>query len=134
MSPDLALSVHGVAKRFRTFGSSLDKMLEYLSFGLVRRHRTFHALNGVSFEVRRGECVGILGTNGSGKSTILQIVAGTMRPTAGTVSVRGRVAALLELGAGFSPDFTGRENALLNARLLGCDEEEAQRARTVPAP
>lgn len=128
MSPDLALSVDGVAKRFRTFGSSLDKMLEYLSFGLVRRHRTFHALNGVSFEVRRGECVGILGTNGSGKSTILQIVAGTMRPTAGTVSVRGRVAALLELGAGFSPDFTGRENALLNARLLGCDEEEAQRA------
>lgn len=128
MSPDLALSVDGVGKHFRTFGSSFDKMLEYLSFGLVSRHRTFHALKGVSFEVRRGECVGILGTNGSGKSTILQIIAGTMRPTAGTVSVRGVVAALLELGAGFSPDFTGRENALLNARLLGCDEEGAQRA------
>ncbi|EHP94511.1 ABC transporter ATP-binding protein [Methylorubrum extorquens] len=125
MSPDLAIDVRSISKRFPVFGSSTDKMVEYLSYGLLRRRQEFQALRDVSFQIRRGECMGVLGTNGSGKSTLLQILAGTMRPSGGEASVRGRVAALLELGAGFSPDFTGRENALLNARLLGCSQEEA---------
>lgn len=126
MSPDNAVEIAGVSKQFRTYRSSGDQILELLSLGLVRRQRLHQALRDVSFTVARGECVGILGTNGSGKSTLLQIVAGTMRPSEGQISVRGRVAALLELGAGFAPDFTGRENALLSARLLGCSEAEAE--------
>lgn len=128
MSPDNAVEIDGVSKRFKTFRSSGDHIVELLSLGLVRRHREHWALKDVTFSVRKGECVGILGTNGSGKSTLLQIVAGTMRPSGGSASVRGRVAALLELGAGFAPDFTGRENALMNARLLGCTEAEAEAA------
>lgn len=125
MSPENAVEIEGISKRFRTFRSSGDHAVELLSLGLLRRHREHWALRDVSFSVRKGECVGILGTNGSGKSTLLQIVAGTMRPTSGRASIRGRVAALLELGAGFAPDFTGRENALMSARLLGCTEAEA---------
>lgn len=128
MSPENAVEIEGISKRFRTFRSSGDHIVELASLGLVRRHREHWALRDVSFSVRRGECVGILGTNGSGKSTLLQIVAGTMRPTSGRASIRGRVAALLELGAGFAPDFTGRENALMSARLLGCTEAEAEAA------
>ncbi len=128
MSPDNAVEIEGISKRFKTFRSSADQILELASLGLLRRHREHRALDDVSFAVGRGECVGILGTNGSGKSTLLQIVAGTMRPTSGEVRVRGRVAALLELGAGFAPDFTGRENALMSARLLGCTEAQAQAA------
>jgi lipopolysaccharide transport system ATP-binding protein len=125
MSPENAVEIEGISKRFRTFRSSGDHFVELVSLGLARRRREHWALRDVSFSVRRGECVGILGTNGSGKSTLLQIVAGTMRPTSGKASIRGRVAALLELGAGFAPDFTGRENALMSARLLGCTEAEA---------
>jgi ABC-type polysaccharide/polyol phosphate transport system ATPase subunit len=125
MSPENAVEIEAISKRFKTFRSSADQIVEMATLGLVRRHREHRALDDISFSVRRGECVGILGTNGSGKSTLLQIVAGTMRPTSGQVMVRGRVAALLELGAGFAPDFTGRENALMSARLLGCTEAEA---------
>jgi lipopolysaccharide transport system ATP-binding protein len=88
------------------------------------KYRDFHALSDISFEVRKGECLGIIGLNGSGKSTLLQIIAGTLRPTTGTINVEGRVAALLELGAGFNPEFTGRENVYLNAAVLGLKHEE----------
>ena len=88
--------------------------------------RDFYALDGVSFEVERGQNMGIIGRNGSGKSTLLQIITGTLRPTSGSVEVRGRVAALLELGSGFNPDFTGRENVRLNAALLGLKPREIE--------
>lgn len=84
----------------------------------------FRAVNGVSFEVGRGETVGIVGRNGSGKSTLLQMICGTLNPTSGSVEVRGRIAALLELGSGFNPEFTGRENVFLNAAILGLSHEE----------
>jgi lipopolysaccharide transport system ATP-binding protein len=91
----------------------------------------FHALDGVSFDVGRGQCVGVIGVNGAGKSTLLQIIAGTLTPTRGRVLTRGRIAALLELGAGFHPEFTGRENAVLNATILGLSKDEI--AERLPA-
>ncbi len=91
---------------------------------IERMYRDFYALRGVSFEIKRGECVGIVGRNGSGKSTLLQVLVGTLQATSGTVSVRGKVAALLELGSGFNPMFIGRENIYLNAAILGLTEAQ----------
>ena len=104
-------------------GGSLHAALQYRA---TRCYRDFHALHGLSLEVHQGQSIGIIGRNGSGKSTLLQIIAGTLTPSSGTIAVRGRVAALLELGSGFNPDFTGKENVLLNAAVLGLSREKIE--------
>ncbi|HYE03289.1 MAG TPA: ABC transporter ATP-binding protein [Phycisphaerales bacterium] len=121
---DAVISVERVSKRYQIYAKPRDRLKQ----ALVGRWRTyyspFYAVRDVSFEVRRGEAVGIVGRNGSGKSTLLQMIAGTLAPTEGRVVVRGRVAALLELGSGFDPEFTGRENVLLNGAILGLSRRE----------
>ncbi|MBI1779549.1 MAG: ABC transporter ATP-binding protein [Proteobacteria bacterium] len=124
MSSEPIVRAQHLGKVYRLYDRPQDRLLEALSFGRRRLHRDFHALEDVSFEVARGETIGIIGRNGSGKSTLLQMVAGTLNPSAGSVAIKGRVAALLELGAGFNPEFTGRENVLINGMLLGLSREE----------
>ncbi|HEX8634727.1 MAG TPA: ABC transporter ATP-binding protein [Pyrinomonadaceae bacterium] len=114
-----ALRVEGVAKQYRIYDHPSDRLKETLTRGWLKRHREFWALREISFEIERGTTVGIVGPNGSGKSTLLQIVTGTLTPTHGDVQVEGRVAALLELGAGFNLEFTGLENIYMNAALMG---------------
>jgi ABC-2 type transport system ATP-binding protein len=115
-----------VVQRFRVIQERPDTLRE--AFAHLFRNRVsyhnFEALKGISFVIREGETVAIIGRNGSGKSTILKIIAGVYRPTAGSVNVTGKVAALIELGAGFHPDLTGRENIILNGLLLGLSRQE----------
>jgi len=127
-----AIRVEQISKCYAVYARPADRLRQMASSGLARitgrepaRHFTpFWALHDVSLEVRQGECVALVGRNGSGKSTLLQIITGTVSPSGGEVEVRGRVAALLELGSGFNPEFTGLENIHLNASLLGMGREE----------
>lgn len=121
-SEDIVISARNLTKAYRLFGHPGDRIKQFLSLGLRRYHEDFVALHDVSFEIRRGETVGIIGRNGSGKSTLLQLVCGILKPTAGLIRVNGRVSALLELGAGFNPDFTGRENVFFQGAILGLDK------------
>src|SRR5436305_263704 len=121
-----ALRVESVAKQYRIYEHPSDRLVESLTRGRVRRHREFWALREVSFEVEKGTTTGIVGANGSGKSTLLQIITGTLEPTHGAVFIEGRVAALLELGAGFNPEFTGLENIFMNAALIGFSRSETE--------
>jgi homopolymeric O-antigen transport system ATP-binding protein len=123
----VALRVDNVSKQYRTYARPGDRLKETLSRGRLRRHKEFWALRDVSFELERGSTVGVIGQNGCGKSTLLQIVAGTLEPTHGSVWHDGRVAALLELGAGFDPEFSGVENVYMNASLLGLSRRETDR-------
>jgi len=135
--PDGAvIDVSHVVKDYELYARPSDRLKQLVMprvHGLFGRrvppyHRAFRALDDVSFQVARGETVGIIGRNGSGKSTLLQVLCGTLSPTSGRARVKGRVAALLELGSGFNPEFTGRENVFLNASLLGLSHEQtAQR-------
>src|SRR5258707_654847 len=113
------LRVENVSKQYRIYAQAADRLKEMVSRGRWKTHREFWALRDVSFEVEGGTTFGIVGPNGSGKSTLLQIVAGTLEATTGTVSHTGQIAALLELGAGFNPEFTGIENVFMNASLMG---------------
>src|ERR1041385_8038200 len=121
---DPALCVDNVSKQYRTYARPGDRLKESLTRGRLRRHKEFWALQDVSFAVGKGAAVGVVGPNGCGKSPLLQIIAGTLEPTTGEVLHQGRIAALLELGAGFDPEFTGVENIYLNASLLGFSRRE----------
>ena len=123
-SVDAAIEVLGVSKDYPVYASPRDRLLSLLKPSGNRAGRTFRALDGVNLVVPKGETVGIIGRNGAGKSTLLQILCGTVQPTSGSISIRGRFAALLELGAGFNPDFSGRDNVYLSASLLGLSRRE----------
>jgi ABC-2 type transport system ATP-binding protein len=122
-----AIAIDAVSKRFRLFHERPSSLKERLLRLRRTRAEEFWALQEVSFDVQDGETVGLIGANGSGKTTLLKIIGGILRPTAGRVSTRGRIAALLELGAGFHPELTGRENVYLNASILGLSKKETDR-------
>ena len=122
------IKVNEVTKSYNLYNKPIDRLKESMSF--IRRksyHVDFKALNSISFSVNKGECFGIIGTNGSGKSTILKIITGVLQPTTGSVEVNGRVSALLELGAGFNMDYTGIENIYMNGMVLGMSKSEVDK-------
>ncbi len=124
MSSDIAIRVKNITKAYQIYDKPQDRLKQSLWRGRKQFYREFKALDNVSFEVKKGETVGIIGRNGSGKSTLLQIICGTLSPTSGDVEANGRIAALLELGSGFNPEFTGRENVYMNAAILGLSRAE----------
>ncbi len=121
------IAVDQISKIYPLYAQPADRLIESLPF-VPPRHQPFAALHNISLDVAAGECLALIGPNGSGKSTLLQIIAGIVQPTSGTVRVNGRVAALLELGAGFSPEFTGRENVRLNAEIQGLSPDDVEAA------
>ena len=123
-SDEVVIEVRALGKCYQLYDKPVHRMLQSLIGGRQRFYREFWALRGVDFEVRRGETLGIIGRNGAGKSTLLQLIASTLKPTEGSAAIHGRVAALLELGSGFNPDFTGRQNVYLNASILGLSRSE----------
>ena len=124
MSQEIAISIKDVSKLYKLYDKPLDRLKESLGLSKEKRYKEHYALRGVSFDVKRGECVGIIGTNGAGKSTILKIITGVLNPTAGEVQIDGRISALLELGAGFNMEYTGIENVYLNGTMIGFSREE----------
>ena len=126
-SDEIMLSVRNIWKTFAIYEKPADRLKQMLLGRLGKKYFTeFHALKGISFDVKKGECVGIIGRNGAGKSTLLQVITGTLQPTGGELAVHGRVAALLELGSGFNPEFTGRENVYMYATVLGLSQSEIE--------
>jgi len=119
-----SIEIRDVVKTYRIYDRPYDRMKEVLLPGGKRYHREFSALKGVSLDVSRGETIGIIGRNGSGKSTLLKIICGVLTPSSGMVKTNGRISALLELGTGFNPEFTGRENAYFSGTLMGFTESE----------
>ena len=132
MSSEIAIKVENLSKCYQIYAQPRDRLKQFVLPRLQRiagkspkqYFREFWALKDVSFEVKKGETVGIIGRNGSGKSTLLQMICGTLNPTSGSIQTNGRIAALLELGSGFNPEFTGRENVYMNASVLGLSKEE----------
>jgi ABC-type polysaccharide/polyol phosphate transport system ATPase subunit len=124
---EIAVAVRDLGKCYGIYPRPMDRLKRTLWRGRRRFCTEFWALRNVSFDLRRGEAIGVIGRNGSGKSTLLQMIAGTLRPTEGEIEVRGRVAAMLELGSGFNPEFTGRENIYLNGSILGLSISEIDR-------
>ena len=131
-SNETAIGVSDLGKCYQIYNSPRDRLKQFVLPRLQRLakipqqsyFREFWALKDVTFEVKKGESIGIIGRNGSGKSTLLQMIAGTLAPTQGSVEINGRIAALLELGSGFNPEFTGRENVIMNAAILGLSHDE----------
>lgn len=132
MSSEIAIKVENLSKCYQIYDTPRDRLKQFILPRAQRLagmqpksyHKEFWALKDVSFEVKKGETVGIIGRNGSGKSTLLQLICGTLNPTSGSITAHGRLAALLELGSGFNPEFSGRENVYMNAALLGLSQEE----------
>ncbi|KGP80829.1 MULTISPECIES: ABC transporter ATP-binding protein [unclassified Paenibacillus] len=120
---DKAISVTNISKIYKMYSNPKDRLKQFL-FKNKSYYREFSALSNISFNISKGKTVGIIGKNGSGKSTLLQLITGTLLPSSGEVSINGRVAALLELGSGFNPEFTGRENVYLNGSILGLSKKE----------
>lgn len=133
-SDELAIDVKGISKHYQIYEHPRDRLKQFVMPRMQRMlgkapteyFRNFTALQDISFSVKRGQTVGIIGRNGSGKSTLLQIICGTLTPSAGEVKVNGRIAALLELGSGFNPEFSGRENVFLNGAILGLSREQME--------
>ncbi|HEU4522658.1 MAG TPA: ABC transporter ATP-binding protein [Thermoanaerobaculia bacterium] len=123
---DPVVRASGLTKHYAIYRRPADRLVEMLT--RRSRHTTFKALEGVSFDVQAGETIGIIGQNGAGKSTLLKLLCGVTRPTSGTLEARGSIASILELGTGFHPEFTGRDNAALNAAILGLSADEVKRA------
>ena len=121
---NIAIQVTNVEKVYKLYDKPSDRIREALGFGRGKHHTEHHALKGIDLTIRQGECVGIIGTNGSGKSTILKIITGVLNPTGGDVTVNGRISALLELGAGFNMEYNGIENIYLNGTMIGFSEKE----------
>ena len=119
-----AVSLKGIGKKYRISPSRSLRLREILSFGKVKRSQDFWALQDIDLEVEPGTTLGILGRNGAGKSTLLKIISGVLQPTTGTAEVNGRLTAIFSLGSGFNPEFTGRENAMMNGLILGIDHHE----------
>jgi lipopolysaccharide transport system ATP-binding protein len=124
MSSDIAIKVENLSKCYQIYDHPQDRLKQILMRGRKQYYREFWALKDLSFEIKKGETVGIIGRNGSGKSTLLQMICGTLNPSSGSIQTNGRIAALLELGSGFNPEFTGFENIYLNAKVLGLTEKE----------
>lgn len=133
-SKDVVISVNNLSKRFEIYNSPVDRLKQFLLPKIQRwlgkepkqYFKDFWAFNDVSFNLKKGETIGIVGRNGSGKTTLLQIICGTLTPTTGMVTTKGRIGALLELGSGFNPEFTGRENVYINAAVLGFNNQEIE--------
>lgn len=118
------ININNLGKAYKQYAGRWTRLKEWLTPGRGPRHELHWVLQGISFQVSPGEAIGIIGINGAGKSTLLKMIAGITRPTVGTVTMHGRVAALLELGIGFHPDFTGRQNAFMAGQLLGYSTEQ----------
>ena len=123
---EYAIQVQDVSKVYQLYDKPIDRLKESLSLSHKSYHKDFFALNQISFQVKKGETVGIIGTNGSGKSTILKIITGVLTPTSGEVKVSGVISALLELGAGFNMDYTGIENIYMNGTMMGFSRKDME--------
>lgn len=124
MEENIAIRVNHLAKLYKIYNQPIDRLKESLNPFGRRYSRDFHALTDISFAVEKGETVGVIGENGAGKSTLLKIITGVLTPTAGEIQVNGRIASLLELGAGFNPDMNGMENIYMSGTIIGCSREE----------
>lgn len=127
MNKDIAIKVENLSKVYKLYNAPIDRMKEALHPFKKSYHKEFYALNDVSFEIKKGDCVGIVGRNGAGKSTLLKIITGVLSPTDGKVTVNGRISALLELGAGFNPEYTGMENIYFQGNLMGYSNDEMEK-------
>lgn len=127
IDPEILIDVDSVSKCYHLYQRPQDRLWQSFFKGRKKFHREFWALLNISLQVRRREAVAIIGRNGAGKSTLLQLIAGTLTPTSGKIAVQGRIAALLQLGSGFNPEFTGRENVFLNGAILGFSRNEIER-------